>query len=322
MIKKIIAGILVSVLALSLVGCGSKTLSILDENGKIHHYAEGEMPEGYTILKDDEFYYQILNMASGTDNLGNVFVWFTEPYDVAIPRLTVKDKLIFYSETARPSNITIYKMTDYGYTLGVMFEVENNDGDLNNPVIISFEGTYNTLSPVQSVVENAVTSGAVTHIIGINNHEFTNKLLVDDSFLKGLTKDTMYQLSMYCGTVLKTVNLKADTHLFLQEATYVTASYKEMRSKYFEITLPSNMSPGYYYAEGIGMFYYEGEIKEIDESEIEGIGVEETETETESLQEDEPQTEDTTQELNDLDTGDLSTEFEGDAPAETDTASE
>lgn len=266
---------LVTVMALALAGCGQKDTSILDENGKIHHYAVGELPEGYTILKDDEYYYQILNMPSQTDNQGNVFVWFTEPYDAAIPRLTTKDKLVFYSEKLRPSNITLYKMTDYGYTLGTMFEVTQNTGDINNPTIISFEGTYNALSPVESVVKAGVTNGADTQLIGINNHDFTTKLLVDDSFLKGLTKDTMYQLSMYCGTVLKNVTIKADTHLFLQEATYVTSSYKEMRSKYFEISLPSNMTPGYYYAEGVGLFYYEGEIKEIDESEIEGIGQEE-----------------------------------------------
>jgi len=73
---------------------------------------------------------------------------------------------------------------------------------------------------------------------------------------------------MYCGTVAKSVNLKADTHLFIQEATYVSSTYDELKAKCFEIHLPANMTPGFYYAEGIGMFYYEGEPEFIEDDDI------------------------------------------------------
>ena len=269
--KRFLSALLCVFLITTLTGCSGSAEPIVDANGEVIHYNESDIAEGYYILKDDDMYYKILNTESDTDNNGNVFLWFTEPYDAAIPRFTVKDKLLYYSEQSRPSSITLYKMTDYGYTLGIMFNVTQQEGDLKHPIVIDYSDKFNPYSQVQGVVEGAVTENATTYITGINNHEFTTTLLVDDSFLKGLTKDTMYQLEMYCGTVRKTVNIKADTHLFLQESTYVTSSYEELKAKCFEITLPSNLSPGYYYAEGVGLFYYEGTIADIDEDDIDNL---------------------------------------------------
>lgn len=269
--KRFLSALLCVFLITTLTGCSGNAEPIVDANGEVIHYNESDISEGYYILKDDDMYYKILNTESNTDNNGNVFLWFTEPYDAAIPRFTVKDKLLYYSEQSRPSSITLYKMTDYGYTLGIMFNVTQQEGDLKHPIVIDYSDKFNPYSQVQGVVEGAVTENATTYITGINNHEFTTTLLVDDSFLKGLTKDTMYQLEMYCGTVRKTVNIKADTHLFLQESTYVTSSYEELKAKCFEITLPSNLSPGYYYAEGVGLFYYEGTIADIDEDDIDSL---------------------------------------------------
>lgn len=269
--KRFLSALLCVFLITTLTGCSGSAEPIVDANGEVIHYNESDITEGYYILKDDDMYYKILNTESDTDNNGNVFLWFTEPYDAAIPRFTVKDKLLYYSEQSRPSSLTLYKMTDYGYTLGIMFKVTQQEGDLKHPIVIDYSDKFNPYSQVQGVVEGAVTENATTYITGINNHEFTTTLLVDDSFLKGLTKDTMYQLEMYCGTVRKTVNIKADTHLFLQESTYVTSSYEELKAKCFEITLPSNLSPGYYYAEGVGLFYYEGTIADIDEDDIDSL---------------------------------------------------
>lgn len=270
--KKLMGLIACFMIMLTLTACGEAAEPLLDENGNWVHYSEENIvTDNYYILKDDGFYYRILNVPTGESSLGTIFAWFCEPYDAAIPHFTNKDRLMFYSDTARPSSLTLYKMTDYAYTLGAMFQTTTDTGDLKHPQVIQFTDTYNVQSPVQSVVEGALTPNATTYITGINNHEFTANLLVDDSFLKGLTKDTMYQLEVYCGTVRKTINIKADTHLFLKEATYMTSSYEELKSKVFEIYLPQNLAPGYYYAEGVGMFYYEGTLDDLDEDDIENM---------------------------------------------------
>lgn len=277
--KKLTSILMCALTVLSLTSCGSeKQQPLLDENGNwIHYSEEAIVSDNYYILKDDGMYYPLLTVPVGEDNLGSNFTWFCEPYDAAIPHFTSKDKMMYYSDTQRPKGMTLYKMTDYGYTLGIQFTVSNDTGDLKHPQIIEFANVYNGQSQVGQVVQSSVTQNATTYITGINNHEFTSNLLVNDSFLKGLTKDTMYQLEMYCGTVRKTVNIKADTHLFLQESTYTTAAYEELKSKVFEIYMPQNLAPGYYYAEDIGMFYYEGDITDIDDDVIEGILEQQTE---------------------------------------------
>ena len=218
--KKLILAL--CLIVFSLTGCSGGTKPIVDNNGDVIHVPESQIEEGYYIQKEDGMYYQILKTDSGTDNKSNIYLWFTEPYDAAIPRFTINDKLMYYSETDRFENVTLYKMTDYGYTLGIMFET--SEGDLKRPTQIKLAKKYNPYSKVQSVMESIETSSADTYVVGINNHEFTRNLLVDDSFLKGLTKDAMYQLGIYFGTVYKTVNIKADSHLFLQEAAYSTSA--------------------------------------------------------------------------------------------------
>lgn len=270
--KKIISLFAAIMCAAMLTGCGgNKEMPLLGEDGDWIHYSEEEMAEGYHIWKESGQYYRILPIEAGESNLGNKFLWFCEPYDAAIPHFTNRDKLMFYSETERPKGITLYKMTDYGYTLGIQFKVENNAGDLKHPQIISFKDNYNPQSQVGEVIKNVVTANAETYITGISGHELTANLMVDDSFLKGLTKDAMYPLEIYCGTVRKTVNVKADTHLFLQEATYSSTAYEELKAKTFQIYLPQNLAPGYYYLDGVGIFYYEGTIQSIDDDDIESI---------------------------------------------------
>lgn len=282
--KKLLISVLSVFLALSLTACGNSQTKLLMDDGDWLNVTEGEMTSGtYYIYKDNEKYYNFLNVAAADDATGSKYVWFTEPYDEAIPHMTIKDKLLYYDEAKRPESITLYKLTDYGYTLGIKFNVKNDSGDAKYPQVINFSDTFNTLSPVASVIENSVPdSGATVYITEINNHDFTSNLLVNDSFLKGLTKDTMYAIGMYVGTVHKSVNVKADTHLFIQEATYTASSYQELKSKTFEIYLPANLTPGYYYADGIGMFYYEGTIENIDEEDIEKILEEEGNEPTES----------------------------------------
>ena len=267
--KRFVKIIMCFVLIFSMAGCGNQnSVPLVNEDGSLIHYTEQDLPEGYHILKDDGYYYKFLNAVTpNTDNHGNLYIWFTEDYEAAIPRFTAKDKLFYYSETARPLTITLHKFTDYGYTIGAMFTVSNNTGDIKYPRVINFSGTYNQMSPVASAVGQVVTQGATTYLTGINNYEFTSNLLVNDSFLKGLTKDTMYQISMYCGTVAKKVNLKADTHLFIQESTFTSSGYDELKAKCFEIYLPDNLTPGYYYIDSIGMFYFEGEPDFIDDDE-------------------------------------------------------
>lgn len=262
-IKKIVAICTLMTMVISSAGCSRKTDNLIPEGVEPPSFQEGELPEGTYIrkeAKDDSGqaeFQQLLNQELESDNSGNLFTWFTQPYDDLIPTFEKGDQIIFYSETERPSSYTIYKMTDYGYTLGIMFNVQSNEGDLTRPNIISFGGQYNPTSIVESVVTNAIgNTSAEIQITEINQKDFKSTLLVDDSFLKGLTEQTMYNIGFYCGTVFKEVMVKSDTHLFVQERSMVSSNYTELKDKYFNIDLPANMETGYYFIEGVGLFHY------------------------------------------------------------------
>ena len=111
--KRFLSALLCVFLITTLTGCSGSAEPIVDANGEVIHYNESDITEGYYILKDDDMYYKILNTESDTDNNGNVFLWFTEPYDAAIPRFTVKDKLLYYSEQSRPSSLPLYMVTHW-----------------------------------------------------------------------------------------------------------------------------------------------------------------------------------------------------------------
>lgn len=270
--KKILSLGIAALMAVSLSACGGNDDGDIYKGSEIPSYTEREIAEGTYIKKTHndqkgvDSFQPLLATPLESDNRGNFYTWFTSKYDDLIPRFQEGDQIVFYSETKRPTSYTLYRMKDMDYTLGILFNVRMNEGDINRPTIISFSGTYNEMSPVCTVVPEAIgVSSADIQITEINEKEFSTNILADDSFLKGLTAQTMYNIGFYCGTVFKQVMVKADTHLFIQENTSVTSSYVELKDKYFEIILPSNMDTGFYYMEGVGMFRYEGKTNPIED---------------------------------------------------------
>lgn len=249
--KKIIASILSIIFILGLTGCGGeKTGVLMNEDGTIKTYTEEEIPEGLYI-KSGDIYYPMLMTNSRESN----YQWFTE-YDQLIPEMTEKDKLILYSKGAIPETFTFYKMTDFGYTVGIKF-IQNEGGGLSFPG--GMDG-YCPYSPVGSyLLENTFTEGTGNITIKeVNGKEFRETMLTTDGFMKGLTKDAMYKFWYYQGTVYKSVNVKADTHVFIEDYELSTGSYVELKDKTFEVNLPASIENGYWFIDGYGLFKYSG----------------------------------------------------------------
>lgn len=272
--KRLIFGLLACLMIGTLTGCSGSGQSLMNSDGGPITYKESELPEGYAILKEDGLFYKPLNTMGSEDNAsddsGNVYTWFTEEYDNAIPKMSSDDKLIFYSTTSRPSSVVLYKMTDYGYTVGTTFKYGTATGDESSGIkYMQFGKVYNPFSPIESYIGQALSTEAVVSIQEINGKTFKASMLVDGTFLKGLTKDAMYKIGYYEGTIYKSINIKADSHLFLQEYSTVVSSYTELKSTYFQINIPEDLAPGYYYIDKVGMFYYQGVIVDIDAEDIE-----------------------------------------------------
>lgn len=223
----------------------------MGEDGQIMSYTEEDLPEGMYIKTGDK-YYPLLNAGSSEMN----YQWFTE-YDDLIPEFTKDSTFILYSESEVPDSYTFWKMIDFGYTVGIRFTQDADTGELTFP---NDEDMYCSYSPVGTYVVENTFGGSISNvrIKEVNGKEFKETMLTTDGFMKGLTKDAMYKFWYYQGTVYKSVNIKADTHVFIEDYDVTTSSYVELKDKFFEVNLPVNMENGYWYIDGIGMFKYSG----------------------------------------------------------------
>ena len=256
--SKILASILAIALTLGLTGCGSEATIIMNEDGSIKAFTEEEIPEGLYVKSGDN-YYSLLNADPGEgsdEEDASNYQWFTE-YDQLIPEMTEKDKLILYSEGEVPETFTFYKMTDFGYTVGIKFTQDNVTKKLTFP---SGAGGYCPYSPVGDYILETTFGGSVSNVSikEVNGKEFRETMLTTDGFMKGLTKDAMYKFWYYQGTVYKSVNIKADTHVFIEDYELSTGSYVELKDKTFEVNLPASIENGYWLIDGYGLFKYSG----------------------------------------------------------------
>lgn len=254
--KKILASILAVAMMFTLTACGSSQAGVqMKEDGSIMTYTEEDLPEGLYV-KSGDTYYPLLN-ATEADAAEANYQWFTE-FDQLIPEMGEDDTLILYSTSEVPQSFTFWKMTDFGYTVGIRFQQAETSKDLTFP---SDQNGYCSYSPVGTYILETTFGGAGVSNVKIeevNGKEFKETMLTTDGFMKGLTKDAMYKFWYYQGTVYKSVNIKADTHVFIEDYDLSTASYVELKDKFFEVNLPNGIENGYWFVEGYGMFKYSG----------------------------------------------------------------
>lgn len=262
------------ILAGSLTSCGKEEIGYLDKDGNIPSYEMADAPDGYYILKrEDKRCYVALSQGATdvSDNYINMHYWLIEDMEKAIPELTEDDQIILKNIKERPSQFTFVKMNDYGYTIGSSFSIINETNDLKSPTIITFGGDVNPASPIGAYLDSKLTTGhdnnANVKLTTINGKEITENMLTDGRYFKGLTKKGMYKFTYYEGTKYFDINIQADSHLFVAGDIYKSSSYAEMEDQYFVIAPAAEMENGYYYMEGLGLFYYSGATKTIGEDE-------------------------------------------------------
>lgn len=251
--------VLLSICAfLLLTGCSNDTIA--NPDGSILSYNLDELEEGYYIQKDDK-YYPLLSYGIGASPV--LHQWFSEA-DQLIPELKKGDKLVFYSPTNVPENTSFTRMTDYGYTLGMRFNVSDNK--------ISIGTNAEDFCQDSTISKYFEQNGSgMISVKEINGMQFKSSMLTPDGYLKGLSKDALYRLGFYQGTVFTELDVLASSHLFVEESTLTSSTYIENKGKVFEIDFPSGMTNGYYVINNTESFKYSagsnsGKIKVTDET--------------------------------------------------------
>lgn len=264
--------LLVSCLLL-MAGCGNKSDSksfVVDSKGNPITMTYDEIPEsgngmGFYVMEGKDKFRPITSVLDGYEGTTGEndparCLWWADAEDFdlkdIIPIVNSKNKLVMvYDEDEDiPSVFTLEKYKYEGYTLGVRFFVGDDKSTIYMNAGLVCDG---------SDAKNVTDSLGLTDSYEVD--EFNGKKEMPASnidgatgFLIGAEKDKYYDFSVYKGTMLHHATIKADTMLFTSEEVITLQSPVEKTDKgYFIINLPDNLSPGYYYVCGLGMFKYE-----------------------------------------------------------------
>lgn len=255
--KKAASLLLCSFFAMGLFsGCSSKNKAIegFDENGNLLPVDSASINyDGcYYIKKKSDGGFYALNNRGMDSTEGSIYQWFTNGYEKYTPVFEAGDSLVYVNDKERPASTSLYEMEDCGYTVGTLFEPDDENGE----TVVKFSQTFCEYSPIASHVNAVVTDCNATKLTEINKTPFRRNMVDSYGFIHGLEENCMYQLCFYEGTVFKKVSLKADTHFYLSNTNYSSTSYVPEKDIFYSVVLPENLPNGFYIIPEFGTFEY------------------------------------------------------------------
>ena len=258
-----------SVFLLCSCGMNDQNSAITDEDGNRLEYTLDQIPDdGYYVLnKKKETFSPVMGayagtgdsiLTSGIEGEEDRYIWFgSKNADLmsVIPNVDCKTTFLVMvqrDENNMPEEYYVEKYKFEGYTLGVSFTF----GETGDTLYIDSQEICDSSMAKDAISE---TSSELLKVHKINNSEKLPKQNVDVNINKllGLEKEKKYQLGYFDGTDYVDVELIADTSIFRANGSVFLnepLDYTEYGFAY--ITLPENLSQGYYDINGAGLFRY------------------------------------------------------------------
>ena len=255
--KAILATALIFVSALMLTGCGEQeVIPWYNEDGTLKAVTKDQLSkDGIYYIKRGDEYYRIPSHGITDSESGKNIVWFTDKYETYYPTLKKGDELIYLNTAERPTKTNFILYEDAGYTIGAKFKTNKENTDVE----ISVSNIFCDDSPIQSYIDKNMYDKQDVRIMEINNKKFSPNKIDSLGFVHNLTKNAMYKLSFYMGTVYSSVNVRADTHLYIEAGRISSTKYIEQKDLYYTVVLPEDMCNGFYTIGGNYAFFYDDE---------------------------------------------------------------
>lgn len=268
--KTVIIALTITLL-FTLCSCGmrERATAVTDEDGNMLAYELSEIPDDgfYVLNKKKKTFTPVMGVYSGTgDSVLSSgytqdparYIWFgTKTADLmsVIPNVDGKTTFLVMLQKDESGMPDEYYVEKYGYegnTLGVSFTF----GETGDTLYIDSQDICDS-SMAKDVLKD--TSSQLLKVHKINGSEDLPKknVDIDISKLMGLEKDKKYQLGYFDGTEYKDVELIADASVFKSKgAVFLNEPLEYTEYGFFYITLPENLSQGYYDINGAGLFRY------------------------------------------------------------------
>lgn len=267
MSKKILLLLMVFFIIFSYSACKRDQPTISKDGDMLHldeESIEEEGREGFFVLNKDGTFTPLMNTADGyqgetteKEDLSTRYLWFTNnnvKISSLIPIVSPSTKLvaIYNTDEAMPSIYTIEKYDFKGYTIGCHIYKEEDDS--------LYMQTGEPLdSSMASEALSDFTDQDYYEISKINGSSDLPSSNVDNNMklLLGLEKGKYYDFEFFKGTNYIKMSFIADTFIMQSsDIKILNNPYTKTTKGHFIINLPDNLSPGYYYICGVGMFKY------------------------------------------------------------------
>lgn len=255
--KKLISILLSLIMSFSLVACGGDDAPFATKNGEILEFSDTEnLRDGYYLKKNSGIINPLLT--KGVQTIGAEPVVMYSNFDNLIPTYNAGDELIFKSKENFPADegVKFTKLKDIGYTVGTNFitQLDEKGDEIDSKIF--FGSQTNPYSPIADYLEAAMGSNYRNYqLLEVNGQEFKPNLLSRAGFLQGLSKDALYQFKYYKGTIYKSVEVKADSHVMEAKREINGPNMQKNKSDYFTVKIPEDLEQGYYLINDTALFY-------------------------------------------------------------------
>lgn len=277
--KKLISVFMLSLMAISLGGCGffdtlgglssGKATSFSSVNGLesgkayVWHHDGADIKDD--LSSDEDVFFTCI---TGDYNFKNKeleevteyprSIWVDSDTDSDIPTVTSSDCLVYVSSTEVPNFIVFERFADYGYTIGV----SNLEADQGGHYYLVYadvdEDDYRYYIDTKSDAAQLTNIDIVTRLYldMVGNTKVDGKNVSDGGTVLGLKKNKTYTCEFYMGTYYQDYSLTANIHSFGSLERFVSYDYDFMHSNFIAIQIPEYFKSGYYFVNGVGLFRY------------------------------------------------------------------
>lgn len=190
--------------------------------------------------------------------LGNPgrLMWLSEEELELVPTYYAGDELVLSSDSYRPQEVIFERFFDEGWTFGFAGLAKDKTGryTVSTKTENKDESWFFPLSEAYELVKTLPDTEILVDKVG--GEELRSNGVSDSGFVKGLTKDNVYNVEVYIGTNAYDIKLKADSKPLVSRECFTSTDYRLVDSSTAIIKLPKYLRTGYYYVDGGGLFRY------------------------------------------------------------------
>lgn len=206
----------------------------------------------YPLYKADTTATKLLDSAEGYNPERYFWLDYNEDEGM-IPTMYPGDKLIYKSDTETPLVYNVEKFYDQGYTVGLAGLQKDSAGKYE------FDTSNDDCRVMPFSKAKKIESVGDKVVMIFNQYDktkITEDNVTETGTISGLEQNQSYKFDVRIGTKSKTIDLKANIHLFVSAENYLVNDFDYITDQILRINVPEFVTTGYYQVNGAGAFRY------------------------------------------------------------------